>query len=77
MGLTSFTSIYDRDIILVDNSSDWSWNATVDLCSLSFLPCFLTIRGTIWASDSVNTIYRRGKYSKCRLNQNSIIQQMF
>jgi hypothetical protein len=48
---SSFTRIYDGDIILVDNQTRWDWNATVDLCSQPWMPCELTIRGARRCQD--------------------------
>jgi len=40
-GETSFTRIYDGDIIKINEDSHWSWNNTVHLCSRAHLPCSL------------------------------------
>ena len=40
-GLSSFTRIYDNDIIRVAHNVDWGFS--VDLCSISILPCSLKI----------------------------------
>lgn len=44
LGASSFTKIYDGDIIVVDKDVQWDWNSKIDLCSLPFLPCSLTIQ---------------------------------
>jgi len=56
-GASSFTGIYDGDIIVIDKDSLWDWNSTLSLCSRSFLPCSLTIQVDLNASL---VIHRRG-----------------
>jgi len=53
-GLTSFTRIYDDDIVRVTEGVSWDWSA--DLCSRAWLPCSLTIVGV---PSSPYTIRRR------------------
>ena len=45
LGASSFTRIYDGDIIVVDTDARWDWSAAVELCSRPWIPCALTIRG--------------------------------
>ena len=56
-GETSFTRIYDGDIIKINEDSHWSWNNTVHLCSRAHLPCSLTIVGN---PDARSTLLRPG-----------------
>ena len=58
-GLSSFSRIYDGDIILVSKPTDWDWNVTVELCSRPYLPCSLSIKGN-GVSSKVHKVYRRG-----------------
>ena len=51
-GLSFFTRIYDDDTILVDHDVDWDFS--VDLCSLTVLPCSLTIGGDCANKSSRN-----------------------
>jgi predicted outer membrane repeat protein len=42
-GVSSFTRIYDYDVVLVAGVVEWDWR--VDLCTRSWLPCSLTVVG--------------------------------
>ena len=60
---SSFTRIYDGDVILVDKETRWDWNTTVDLCSQPWMPCELTIRGARRCQDYTSELDRSTLFS--------------
>ena len=58
MNPLSFTSIYDGDVIVVDDDMPWDWSdtvgATVELCSQPWIPCALKVRGARKCEDYVS-----------------------
>ena len=54
LGASSFTSIYDGDVIMIDNDMRWDWSATVELCSQTWMPCALKVRGARKCEDYVS-----------------------
>ena len=54
LGASSFTSIYDGDVIMIDNDTRWDWSVTVELCSQPWMPCALKVRGDRKCKDYVS-----------------------
>ena len=54
MNPLSFTSIYDGDVIVVDDDMRWDWSGSVELCSQPWMPCELKVRGARKCEDYVS-----------------------